>query len=260
MRKKIKKVLVETDKKTLIVYFVLRILVILCLIRELVNGNLENALTCILALILFLVPSFLEKTLKIDFPTTLEIIILVFIFSAEILGEIGNFYGKYQMFDDILHTINGFACASIGFSLVYILNQNIDSMKLSPLFVSLVAFCFSMTIGICWEFLEYTCDKKLNLDMQKDEYITEIKTVTLDPEKDNQVVTIKNISYTILYDKDGNELAKINNYLDIGLNDTIEDLIVNFIGAITFSVFGFLYIKNHEKYKLAEKFITKKID
>ena len=65
MRKKIKKVLVETDKKTLIVYFVLRILVILCLIRELVNGNLENALTCILALILFLVPSFLEKTLKI---------------------------------------------------------------------------------------------------------------------------------------------------------------------------------------------------
>lgn len=260
MRKKIKKVFVETDKKTLLVYFILRILVILCLIRELVNGNLENALICVLALILFLVPSFLEKTLKIDFPTTLEIIILVFIFSAEILGEIDNFYGKYQMFDDILHTINGFACASIGFSLVYILNQNIDQMKLSPLFVSLVAFCFSMTIGICWEFLEYTCDKKLNLDMQKDEYITEIKTVTLDEKNDNQVVTIRDISYTILYDKDGKELAKINNYLDIGLNDTIEDLIVNFIGAITFSIFGFLYIKNHEKYKLAEKFITKKVD
>lgn len=258
MRKKIKKVFKESGKKTIIVYFILRILVILCMIREIINGNFENALTCVLALILFLVPSFLEKTLKIDFPTTLEIIILIFIFSAEILGEIDNFYGRYQMFDDLLHTINGFACASIGFSLVYILNQNIDSMQLSPLFVSLVAFCFSMTIGIAWEFLEYTADTKLGLDMQKDQYVTELRTVSLDPEQNNNVITIENISYTIVYDKDGNELARIDNYLDIGLHDTIEDLIVNFVGAFTFSIFGYLYIKNNEKYKIAEKFITRK--
>ena len=171
MKKKIKKAFKEADKKTIVVYFVLRILVILCLVRELINGNYENALICILALILFLVPSFLERTLKIEFPTTLEIIILMFIFSAEILGEINNFYGKFELFDDILHTINGFACASIGFSLVYILNGNIESLKLSPFFVSLVGFCFSMTIGVCWEFLENSIDTKLGFDMQKDEYV-----------------------------------------------------------------------------------------
>lgn len=258
-KKEFKKVIKEADKKTLVVYFILRILVIICMIREILNGNFENAMICVLALILFLVPSFLERTLKIDFPTTLEILILLFIFSAEILGEIENFYGKYEMFDDVLHTINGFACASIGFSLVNILNENTNSLKLSPFFVSLVGFCFSMTIGVAWEFLEYNADKYLGLDMQKDTYINEIKTVTLDPEQSNHVVSYKDIEYTILYDKNDNEIIKIDNYLDIGLNDTMEDLKVNFIGAIAFSIFGYLHIKNNKKYKLAGNFITTKV-
>lgn len=256
--KKIKNAIKESNKASVIVYFILRFLVIVCLIRELCYGNLENALICILALILFLVPAFLEKTLKIDFPTTLEILIFLFIFSAEILGEINNFYGKYEMFDDILHAINGFACASIGFSSVYILNEKTNSLKLSPLFVALVSFCFSMTIGVAWEFFEYNADKYLGLDMQKDEYIDTIKTVTLDPSESNKVTKIENINQTVLYDKDGKEIARIDNYLDIGIHDTMEDLKVNFIGAIVFSIYGYLYIMNNKKYKLAGKFITTK--
>lgn len=256
--KKIKNAIKESNKASVIVYFILRFLVIVCLIRELCYGNLENALICILALFLFLVPAFLEKTLKIDFPTTLEILIFLFIFSAEILGEINNFYGKYEMFDDILHAINGFACASIGFSSVYILNEKTNSLKLSPLFVALVSFCFSMTIGVAWEFFEYNADKYLGLDMQKDEYIDTIKTVTLDPSESNKVTKIENINQTVLYDKDGKEIARIDNYLDIGIHDTMEDLKVNFIGAIVFSIYGYLYIINNKKYKLAGKFITTK--
>lgn len=259
MKKSIKKAIKETDKKILIVYFILRILVILCMIREIFNGNIENALLCIFSLILFLVPSFIERTFKIELPTTLEIIILIFIFSAEILGEIGNFYGKFAMFDDILHTINGFLCASVGFSLVYLLNENVDSFKLSPLFVSLVAFCFSMTIGVAWEFFEYTADNVLGFDMQKDQYVTELRTVTLDPKQDNTVIKIENIDKTVIYDKNDVELAVLDGYLDIGLHDTMEDLLVNFVGAFTFSIFGYLYIINHEKYKLAEQFLTKKM-
>ena len=256
--KKIKNAIKESNKASVIVYFILHFFVIVCLIRELCYGNLENALICILALILFLVPAFLEKTLKIDFPTTLEILIFLFIFSAEILGEINNFYGKYEMFDDILHAINGFACASIGFSSVYILNEKTNSLKLSPLFVALVSFCFSMTIGVAWEFFEYNADKYLGLDMQKDEYIDTIKTVTLDPSESNKVTKIENINQTVLYDKDGKEIARIDNYLDIGIHDTMEDLKVNFIGAIVFSIYGYLYIINNKKYKLAGKFITTK--
>lgn len=257
--KKIKEAIKESNKASVIVYFILRFLVILCLIREICYGNFENALICVLALILFLVPAFLEKTLKIEFPTTLEILIFVFIFSAEILGEINNFYGKYELFDDILHAINGFACASIGFSSVYILNEKTKSLKLSPFFVALVSFCFSMTIGVLWEFFEYNADKYLGLDMQKDTYVENINTVMLDPEESNKVIKIEDIEYTILYDKDGKKLTKIDNYLDLGIHDTMEDLKVNFIGAFVFSIYGYLYTINNKKYKLAGKFITKKV-
>lgn len=93
--------------------------------------------------------------------------------------------------------------------------------------------------------------------MQKDEYINEIHTVTLDPENDNNVVSINGVDYTILYDKNGKEIAKIDNYLDIGLNDTMEDLIVNFVGALIFNIFGFIYLKNRDKDKVVKNFIIK---
>ena len=258
IKKKYKSIMERSDKKTLIVYVVLRMLVILCMIRELMNENFQNALLCILSLFLFLLPAFIEKTFKVELPNTLEIIILVFIYSAEILGEINNFYGIFKNFDDILHTMNGFLAASVGFSLVYLLNENVNSFKLSPFFVSLVAFCFSMTIGVAWEFFEYSMDTFLNLDMQKDTYVEHINTVELDLNKSNKVVSVDRIDHTTLYDSDNNELVTMSGYLDIGLIDTMEDLIVNFIGAITYSIFGFLYIKNHEKNKIAGKFIIKK--
>ena len=255
---RIKKAIVKSNKTTLFVYLTLRVLVIICLIRELFHGNYENVLLCILSLILFLLPTFAEKTFKIDLPNVLEIIILIFIFSAEILGEINNFYGIFDNFDNLLHTINGFLCASIGFSLVYLLNENIESFKLSPFFVSLVAFCFSMTIGVFWEFFEYGMDNLFKLDMQKDEYVSYVNTVTIDPEFSNKVIKIDGIEKTISLDKNNNKILEIDGYLDIGLHDTMKDLIVNFVGALIFSVFGYLYILDKDKYKIVGKFLTKK--
>lgn len=257
-KNKYKEIILKSDRKTMIVYIILRILVILCMIRELMLKNYQNVLLCLLSLILFLLPAIIESKFKLDLPNTLEIIILIFIFSAEILGEINNFYGLYQNFDSILHTINGFLSASVGFSLIYILNENIESFNLSPLFVSLVAFCFSMTIGVIWEFFEYGMDNIFNIDMQKDTYIEKINTTLLDDTNQNKVVKTNGINKTILYDEDNNELITINGYLDIGLIDTMEDLIVNFFGAITYSIFGYFYIKNKDKNKLASKFLIKK--
>lgn len=255
---KIKSGIKKSDKSTLTVYIILRILVVICMIREIFHGNIENALLCVLSLILFLLPAFVEKTFKIDLPGVLEIVILIFIFSAEILGEINNFYGIFENFDDILHTLNGFLAASVGFSLVYILNKKVDSFNLSPIFVSLVAFCFSMMIGVVWEFFEYGMDVFFKTDMQKDTYIYNIRTVELDPEFDNNVVHIENINNTVIYDGEKKELVKLDGYLDIGIHDTMSDLIVNFIGAVVFSIFGYLYIINSEKYKFAGRFLTKK--
>lgn len=243
----------------MVVYVVLRALVIACMILQVLRGDMNNAFLCMLSLMLFTVPIIIQDTFKIELPGVLEIIIFVFIYSAEILGEIYNFYGNIPYWDTILHTINGFLCAGIGFALVDLLNKNSKRINLSPLYIAIVAFCFSMTVGVCWEFFEYGVDKFLYTDMQKDAIVDTISTVTLDPEQKNRSVVIKNIGKTVIYNKDGTEAANIDNgYLDVGINDTMKDLLVNFIGSMVFSVLGYFYIKNKGKYKFTTHFIPKK--
>lgn len=250
-------------KKTVTIYIILRILVIGSLIIQLLRGNWENVFICILTLILFLIPVFVDKKLNIELPSVLETIILLFIFSAEILGEVQNFYGIFKNWDTILHTINGFLFAAIGFSMIDILNQSERFHKiLQPIFVALVAFCFSMTIGVLWEFFEFGMDTIFHKDMQKDWIIGNIYSVKLNEENKNRVVEIKNIKKTIVtyVDNNGNDAQIVidNGYLDTGINDTMKDLIVNFVGATVYSAIGFFYIKGRDGYKFAEMFIPKK--
>ena len=109
---------IREHKSTFIVYSVLRLAVIAVGILQFFNGNYENVFLCILTLILLMVPSFIQLAFKVELPTTLEIIILLFIFAAEILGEIDDYYLLFPFWDTMLHTINGFLAAAIGFSLV----------------------------------------------------------------------------------------------------------------------------------------------
>ena len=241
-------------KSSFVVYVVLRMLVILMMILQIFNRNYENVFLCILTLILLIMPSLVQINLKIELPTALEITILIFIFAAEILGEIGSYYTKVANWDTMLHTINGFLAAAIGFSLVDILNRNEKvKVQLSPLFMAVVAFCFSMTIGVMWEFWECGMDLFLGMDMQKDTIVHSISTVMLDPTGGNRVVHIDNIKNTAV---NGMELG-LGGYLDIGLIDTMKDLFVNFIGAVVFSIIGFFYVKQRGKGKFANRFIPR---
>lgn len=259
---KIKTFYKENNKKTLTIYIFLRVVVIISMIWQIFRQNWSNVFLCVLTLILFAIPYFLDKRFKISLPTVLETIILLFIFSAEILGEIQNFYGIFKHWDTLLHTMNGFLCAAIGFSLIDILNQNEKiHMNLSPIFVALVAFCFSMTIGVLWEFFEFGADTLVRTDMQKDRIVTSISSVTLHPEGKNIPIKVDNIQSTVISytDESGNEVSKVieGGYLDIGINDTMKDLLVNFVGAVVFSIIGYLYIKNRDKYKFAEEFMPR---
>ncbi len=248
------KATIKENKVTFAVYIVLRAFVITSLVISLARRDFESAFVCALSLILFLVPAFLEKNLKIELPSVLEIIVLLFIFAAEILGELNAYYVKVPFWDDILHTVNGFLCAAVGFALIDIFNRNEKfKFQLSPLYVAIVAFCFSMTIGVLWEFFEFGVDNFLGFDMQKDVIVNEIRSVTLDPTKTNTVVTIDGITEVSV---NGADLG-LGGYLDIGLYDTMKDLLVNFIGAAIFSVIGFFYIKNRGKGKIAKNFIPK---
>lgn len=234
------------------IYVILRISVILVMIAQIMNRDWHNVMLCVLTLVLFTVPSFIEKNWHIDIPSTLEVIILLFIYSAEISGEIRSYYINIPGWDTVLHTITGFLSAAIGFSLVDIINRSERTkLYLSPLYVAIGAFCFSMTIGVLWEFFEFSMDWFFGLDMQKDTIINTINTVVLDPTRSNKVVTITGITSTAV---NGVDLG-INGYLDIGLIDTMKDLFVTLIGALVFSFIGFFYVKNRGEGKFAKRFI-----
>ncbi len=248
---------IKKDKFTFLVYVILRLFVLYSIISSITRKDYESIFVCILSLILFMVPSFIEKKLGIELPSTLEIIILLFIFCSEILGELQCYYIKFPYWDTMLHTVNGFICAAVGFALVDILNNNKNiKFKLSPLFLSIVAFCFSMTIGVLWEFFEFGCDAVLHTDMQKDTIVHSISSVTLDKTNTNTPIIINDIKEVSV----NGEKLDIDGYLDIGLIDTMKDLFVNFIGAIVFSIIGYFYVKNRGKGKFASKFIPKLID
>lgn len=234
------------------VYVVLRLIVIAILVSAILRGEYESAFICLLVLVLFLLPMFVQKNLGIELPGTLEIIILFFIFASEILGELGCFFIHFPHWDTILHTTSGFLCAAFGFALIDILNRS-DKIKfeLSPVYVALVAFCFSMTIGVLWEFFEFGMDRLFGMDMQKDTVLSSITSVMLDPTNKNIPVTIDGITSVVV---NGQELG-FGGYLDIGLYDTMEDLFVNFIGALIFSVFGYFYIKHRGQGRIAKAFI-----
>ena len=250
------------SKRNMTIYFILRGLVLLTLLRQIFMGNWNNVFLCGLTLVLFVIPAVIEKKLNLALPDALQVLILLFIYSAEILGEINEFYIVIPHWDTILHTLNGFLCAAVGFSTIDILNQKeFFHATMSPLFVALVAFCFSMTIGVMWEFFEFGADQILRYDMQKDVIVDTISTVKLDPDGKNNAVVISDIEKTIIKSKDENgniqETVIEGGYLDLGIDDTMQDLIVNFIGAVVFSILGLLYISNRDKYKFAENFIPK---
>ena len=245
------------NKTTLTVYVVLRALIIFVMVRSLLRREYQSMALCGLSLFLMILPSIVSRRLKIVLPSTLEIIILLFIFAAEILGEINSFYMRVPHWDTMLHTINGFLCAAIGFCLVDMMNREERfSFKLSPLYLAIVSFCFSMTVGVIWEFFEFGADQLLGLDMQKDAVIHAIDSVMLDPTCSNMVIHIRDIVDTIVVHSDGTQEAlNLGGYLDVGIIDTMKDLFVNFIGAVVFSFIGFFYVKHKGKGKVANRFI-----
>ena len=251
MRGELKKI-IRREPVVFAVYLVLRLIVIASLVLAILRREYESAFVCVLVLFLFMLPFFIQKNFGIRLPSTLEIIILLFIFAAEILGELQSYFIQYPYWDTMLHTTNGFLCAAVGFSLIDILNRDAKiKFTLSPVYVALAAFCFSMTIGVLWEFFEFGMDRLFHMDMQKDTIVHTISSVMLDPTNSNIPITIDGITSVAV---NGRDLG-FTGYLDIGLYDTMEDLFVNFIGATVFSVIGYFYLKHRGEGKFAKAFI-----
>ena len=259
LRNYIKKLLdsYKRNRKTFVWLTILHIIVILTAIRCLITKNYESFATCILVLLLFLVPALIEDRMDLSIPPLFQGIIFTFIFAAEILGEVDHYYVRIPGWDTILHTINGFLFAAVGFSLIYLLNRDSKDFNLSPFYLTLVAFCFSMTIGVLWEFFECAMDLFLNMDMQKDFVVQTVNSVSLDPEGAGTVIHVKDITQTVITTSSGATTTVDGGYLDIGILDTMKDLLVNLIGAVVFSFIGYTALKQSKKSRVAESLMIR---
>lgn len=229
------------DRSSFRLFLALRAIIVLVIVRSVMTGRYETTALCALSLVMLLVPAFLEETFRLDIPPLFEKAIYAFIFASEILGEAGRFYVHVPGWDTLLHTINGFLAASVGFSMLYLLNRN-RKITLSPEYLALTAFCFSMTIGVLWEFVEFGADHALGFDMQKDSIVRDFQSVALDPENDQNAIPVHGIARTTIETEDG-ETYVIDGYLDIGLSDTMKDLLVNFVGASVCSTLGYTAVR-----------------
>ena len=238
------------------VYCVLCLVCVAVIIYSVVERNHMGIFNGLLSFLLFLLPAFLEDRLKIELSATLEITTMLFIFCAQILGEVGMCYARFPFWDDLLHWVNGFLFAAFGFSLAEICNRNRRAtFRLSPFYLALVACCFSLSIGVLWEFLEFFADILTHSDMQKDFILSTVSSGKFSPDGQTSV-TADHITQTVITTADGNTYA-LEGYLDIGLYDTMKDLMVDLIGALIFSVIGYFHLKRQGHHPLADALIPK---
>ncbi|MBR3811877.1 MAG: hypothetical protein IKJ16_06085 [Agathobacter sp.] len=246
---------IQEHKVSFVVFTLLRVFVVLAICVQIYEQNFESVFLGILTLFLLFIPSFVQVTFRVEIPTLLECIMLLFIFAAEILGEINGFYVKLPYWDTMLHTLNGFLAAAIGFSLVDILNKSEKLVfRLSPFFSVLVAFCFSMTIGVLWEVFEFSMDCLFGFDMQKDTIVQTISSVNLDPTGGNRPTAMRDITEVYV----NNQPLSIGGYLDIGLFDTMYDLIVNFVGAVAYSLCAYFFLTSKSCVNIVSRLMVRR--
>ena len=196
----------RNNKTSMIITNMVRIALICVFIRGFFVGDHSQDFLIILTFFMTYYPSILEKKFGVYLPNTLQIVITLFIFAAQVLGEMSGFYDKISWWDTMLHATSGVILGLVGFLFIYLLNEKGDAnVNLSPIFVVIVAFCFALTMGVFWEIFEFSADRLLGFNMQK-------------------------------FRMPGQD----------GLIDTMEDLIVDAIGAIIACIFGWRYMEKRK--------------
>lgn len=257
------KMIKKESRFSFVCYVILNLLVIAAMIIVTFKGPKRDVLTCLKVMLLFTTPWIFERKLKVILPKMLVIIIQFYIYAAFILGEMNSFYIRVPIWDSILHILNGFVCAIFGFSLLNQFRQNKNSMTsekanneklivIKPIYIALFTLCFSMTVGILWEFYEFSIDNLFNRDMQKDTIVHTIKSMKLGYSGyiPNSLTGIEKVTIN------GQDLG-LGGYLDIGLFDTMKDLFNNFIGAMLFCSISFVYCKNGYQGKIVEHLLIR---
>lgn len=232
-----------------IFYGVLGSLVLIILIRQLMAKDYGHAILCAVALGLFFLPAILEKSMKAHMPAPLTVLLVLSIFGSAVLGEVEQYYLIYPYWDKVLHGVDGFVTAAIGLALLDALSGD-SAFRFSsrPRCIAFCIFCISMTVGLVWEFVEFLCDLWLGSDMQKDILRQKLSTIWFTGDT-GTVTKMTDIQQTVIYGSVNGAETHWNitqGFLDIGLLDTMGDLLACGAGALLFVWISYGYLKHHK--------------
>ena len=194
------------------------------------DAGISNIFLGFLAIVLFSMPWILESRFKMNIPNYLEIIILTFLFSSIVLGNIHGLLVTVKGYDKFLHIVSGVSISIIGYEIIHSYNlSKTNKIKLSPGVLSFFAFCFSITLLVLWEFYEFAVD-------------TIAYNISTDTSRNMQ--RYQWINESLIYPQ------------PYGLMDTMLDLIVGSVGAMVVSLIGWrilLYRQFKERKELVKE-------
>lgn len=211
------------------------------------SGGGKRPLYFIVTFVFLFLPELVTLVLRVEPPDVLSVVYVLGLFCANILGELVELYVSVPVWDAALHLVAAFFLALTGASFLEIMTGK----RPSPLASFLFALCFAIFIGVLWEFFEYFMDCVFHYDMQKDTLVGSISTILLDPGGGNNAVTQEITSVVVNGDA-------WPGYIDIGLHDTMSDLIICVAGGLVGALCCAVNAANGRHFRFVRAFYWKK--
>ena len=214
---------------------------VITIIMMIVSKQYDRLLLAFATPFIILAPKILELLFrcKIDLPVYL---FGLFYAIGPMLGQCYNLYYTVSWWDKMLHISGGVMFAFLG---LFLFEKYVGKDKKKMVMTAVFALCFSMAIAVLWEFCEFGADTFLGMDMQDDTVVTHINSYLLN-EGVGVAGSIENIEEVIV----NGQVLPVTGYIDIGLTDTILDMLLETMGAVVVAI---IYIVSKGKFAVFQK-------
>lgn len=217
-----------------------------CMIYSAVELGARDALLAVVYMIF--IPAVFVFEYLIGFRVGYILTVLI-IFSAcgGLLGSSYNIYMILPWFDSLLHAVSGILFFAAGFMLgeVFFGKDNVNKHFFGKLAFGIF---FSTTVGVAWEFFEYLISETMGFDMLEDAIVTDIQSYLLS-QSHNVAIELNDITQTVITYDGGKEEWVINGgYMDLGLYDTLNDLLIAAAGTVSIAIVSIISFYKFPKF------------
>lgn len=213
----------EIPKVQFVFWIIVRISMIVCAAYSFIHGDkvmgFESVACFIFSHLWDMFQIFGGESFIIEVPPLSQTLLNIIIFIGIVFGSYLELFDKIWWFDNFMHILSGFVCASFGYDLAVVLQRK--KGKCSIILAAMFGLMFALSIAVGWEFYEFLMDSLHGTNLQLS------KT---GPE-------------TAMFD-----ISKYHNeYGYLGLVDTMTDMMMNSIGGIVGMVFMIILRKRSKK-------------